>query len=58
MKGPQDALAGKKISGDENLGWGSGFDPVGITRKKVPSAFKEKLEELFKTPDIRKALEQ
>jgi hypothetical protein len=52
------ALAKKEISGDENLGWGSGFDPVGTTRKKVPKAFEEKLEELFDAPDIIKALEQ
>jgi hypothetical protein len=52
------ALANKEISGDENLGWGSGFNPVKTTRTKVPQAFEEKLEELFDAPKIIEALEQ
>ena len=49
-------LAEKESSGDENLGSG-GFNIVKGTRKKVPEAFEEKLEELFNAPDIIKALE-
>ena len=50
-------LAERESSGDENLGSG-GFNILKGTRKKVPEAFKKKLEELFNTPDIIKALEQ
>lgn len=49
-------LAEKESSGDENLGSG-GFNILKGTRKKVPEAFKKKLEELFNAPDIIKALE-
>ena len=49
-------LAEKESSGDENLGSG-GFNILKGTRKKVPEAFKKKLEELFNAPDITKALE-
>lgn len=49
-------LAEKKSSGDENLGSG-GFNILKGTRKKVPEAFKKKLEELFNSPVIIKALE-
>jgi len=50
-------LAEKESSGDENLGSG-GFNILKGTRKKVPEAFKKKLEELFNAPDIIKALER
>jgi len=50
-------LAKKGISGDENLGSG-GFNILKGTRKKVPQAFKKKLEELFNAPGIIKALER
>jgi hypothetical protein len=49
-------LAERESSGDENLGSG-GFNILKGTRKKVPEAFKKKLEELFNAPDIIKALE-
>jgi len=49
-------LAEMTSSGDENLGSG-GFNILKGTRKKVPEAFKKKLEELFNAPDIIKALE-
>ena len=49
-------LAKKEITGDENLG-GAGFNTLSTTRKKVPAAFKEKMEELFNAPEIVKALE-
>ena len=49
-------LAEKETSGDENLGSG-GFNILKGTRKKVPEAFKKKLEELFNAPNIIKALE-
>jgi len=48
-------LAEKESSGDENLGHG-GFNILKGTRKKVPEAFKKKLEELFNAPVIIKAL--
>ncbi len=50
-------LAEKQISGDENLGSG-GFNILTGTRKKVPQAFKKKLEGLFNEPDITKALQR
>ena len=48
-------LGEKESSGDENLGSG-GFNILKGTRKKVPEAFKKKLEELFNAPAIIKAL--
>lgn len=56
MDAAGNVLAEKESIGDDNLGWGSGFNPVGVTRKKVPSALKLKLEELLNAPDIAKAL--
>lgn len=50
-------LAKKEINGDENLG-GAGMNTLKGTRRKVPEAFKEKMEELFNDPDIVKALER
>ena len=50
-------IAGKEISGDENLGWVAGVSLVGKTRVKVKDAFKEKIEELFNAPEINNALE-
>ena len=49
-------LAEKEISGDDNLG-GAGFNIVTGTRKKVPEAFKEIMEDLFNAPEIQNALE-
>lgn len=51
-----NVIAEKENSGDLNLGWGAGFDPVGTTRKKIRKAFKEQLEALFNVPDIVNAL--
>ena len=56
MDGRGMSLAEKEITGDDNLG-GAGMNTLSGTRKKVPKAFKEKMEELFNTPDIVKALE-
>jgi hypothetical protein len=50
-------LAEKEVSGDENLG-GAGFNIVTGTRKKVPEAFKEIMENLFNASEIRNALER
>jgi len=49
-------LADKEISGDESLG-GAGVNVAGTIKKKVPTAFKEKLQELFNAPEIENALE-
>ena len=48
-------LAEKEISGDENLG-SAGFDTAKGVKKKVPAAFRQKLEELFSTAEIVEAL--
>ena len=49
-------LAQKGVSGDDNLGFLFGFNPLGMTQKRVAKALTERLEELCNDPEIVTAL--
>jgi hypothetical protein len=50
-------ILGKKgVSGDDNLGFLFGFNPLGMTQKRVAKALTERLEELCNDPEIVTAL--
>jgi hypothetical protein len=49
-------IAERSLKGRDNLK-GSAWNPPAYARENIPKAFKQKIEELFNSPDISKALQ-